>query len=383
MSLPLAGVRILDCSRLMPFAYGTQLLVDAGAEVVKLEAPGGEYGRGMVQPFRITNRGKRSLTLDLHKAEGVSMFLELCKGFDALLESFRPGFLERLGVGYEPVSAANPAIVYCSGTGYGQTGPFADRPGHDANYAALAGVLKPQGEEPTIPHLPFVDMVAGWAAAYGILTGIVQAKVSGRGSRVDVSMTEVALSLNSLAIAEETAPDADAGTGPLAGYPWPDLMLQRTPSYGVFETADGAWITLANSEPKFWAEMLAEMGLSHLEDTRFAIGEEGARAHEEVSAAVRGRTAAEWDEAFAGKEVCYQRVNTPAAAVEEPQFRERGASQPMPGGGWAIYLPILFAGAPRPAPAPVPEAGEANAEIYGALGHGPDELERLRAAGVI
>jgi alpha-methylacyl-CoA racemase len=379
---PLSGLRILDCSRLMPFGYGTQLLTDSGAEVIKVEMPGGEYGRGMAHAFRITNRGKKSITLNLQDPGGARIFVELSRRADAVFESFRPGFMERLGLGYEELSAANPALVYCSATGYGQTGEFAHRPGHDANYAALAGLLKLPGEPPMVPHLPYVDMVAGWAAAHGLLVGILQAKLTGRGCHIDVSMTEVGLSLNTLAVAQETSLGDDAGEGALAGYPWPDLMLQRTPSYGVFETADGEWVALANSEPKFWNAMLDVLGLRHLESLRFAAGDAGVGARAEIAAVVASRSREDWDRTFDGLEVCYQHVNTPAEAVRESQFASRGAAQQTDEGEWAIALPMLFSGNKRPAPGPVPAPGEHNAEIYAWLGYG-DELSEWQARGLI
>lgn len=154
MAGPLTGVRILDCSRLMPFSYGTQLLAEAGATVVKVEAPGGEYGRGMSEVFALTNRGKRSITLNLRTERGRALLLELAARYDAILESFRPGFLVSLGLGYETLQTVAPGLVYCSATGYGQTGPIATRPGHDLNYAALAVCSRRMAATPSSHRCP-------------------------------------------------------------------------------------------------------------------------------------------------------------------------------------------------------------------------------------
>ena len=171
----LRGIRVLDLTRLMPFAYGTQLLADAGAEVVKVEARGGEYGRGMPEAFRLTNRGKLSVEVDLRDPTGVGQLIDLCRSADVLVESFRPGVLDRAGLGYAAVAQANPRIVYCSGSGYAAGSARAGLPGHDLNYAALAGLTRLGEGPPSFPDTPYIDLVAGWGLASSVLLGLIEA----------------------------------------------------------------------------------------------------------------------------------------------------------------------------------------------------------------
>lgn len=319
----LDGIRVLDLTRLMPFAYGTQLLVDAGADVVKVEPPGGEYGRGMQESFRLTNRGKRSIEIDLREASGVALLLELATKADVLVESFRPGVLERAGAGYEAVSKINPRLVYVSGVGFAADGPRAERPGHDLNYAAVAGLLSLDGNEPVFPDTPYVDMVTGWSLAASVLLGLAAVARNGRGSYRCVSMADTALSLNVLgvsAVNAERAQRSMVADGPLDGYPWPGLMRSETPCYGVFRAGDGRWLALANVEPKFWNAFIREIGRPDLEADRFATGRRGQQVRSEIAAVVATKDRAEWIARLSRVDVCATEVNTPAEAIADAEF---------------------------------------------------------------
>lgn len=389
MSGPLDGIRVLDASRLMPFSYTTHLLVESGAEVVKLEQPGGEYGRAMQGAFEVFNRGKRSLTLDLRRDEGRSIALRLILTFDVFVESFRPGYLAGLGLGFDAMLGCRPDLVYCSATGFGATGPYAQRAGHDLNYAGLAGLLAPSGAAPIIAPVPYVDMASGLAAAFAISTALVGAKATGRGIHLDVAMSDVALSFNGLALAETVRGTAGqmpmtAPAGPLAGYPWPELMLSECPCYGIFETIDGRYISLANVEPKFWSTFLDVINRPDLAAFRFATGIEGSAVRGEIAGVIRSRSLQEWDELFLKSDVCYAPVLTAVEAYRHPQFTGRAVAPNSDDieKGLRLGLPLVLSEPSGGATGGVPEAGEANELLLGALGIGPEQQRELAASGV-
>jgi crotonobetainyl-CoA:carnitine CoA-transferase CaiB-like acyl-CoA transferase len=385
----LDGVRVLDASRLMPFSYTTHLLVEAGAEVVKLESPGGEYGRSMPAIFALFNRGKRSITVDLRTDEGRTILLELVAQFDVFFESFRPGYLNGLGLGYGQLVANRPDLVYCSATGYGGTGPHARRAGHDLNYQALAGLLSPSGAVPIVAPVPYLDMAGGLAAAFAIMTALVGVRSTGRGCHLDVGMSDVAMSFNALAVAETVGRPTGSPAvteGPLASYPWPGLALGECPCYGVFLTSDDRYIALANVEPKFWSTFVEVIGREDLEDARFLTGAAGAAVRAEIADIIRTNTLDYWDVHFGGFDVCYAPVLSTAEAYLQEQFRGRV----IPDDGRSVAetgprssLPFVIGGRPPAGFGQVPEAGEANDSILAGLGYDDAERRRLTDAGVI
>src|SRR5579864_7442014 len=207
MTQPLSGIRVLDLSRLLPGAYASQMLADFGADVIKIEEPGiGDYGRILLSGssdmnlyFLAINRNKRSMTLNLKSPEGREVFLRLVRGADVVLESFRPGVMERLGLGYEQLKEVHPGLIYCAISGYGQDGPYRLRAGHDLNYAGYAGLLHynrgPHGE-PAMPPTQLGDLAGGsFMAIIGILTALLGRTKTGEGHMIDVSMTEGVMSL--------------------------------------------------------------------------------------------------------------------------------------------------------------------------------------------
>jgi alpha-methylacyl-CoA racemase len=360
----LDGVRVLDATRLMPFSYTTHLLHAAGAEVVKVEAPGGEYGRGMPRTFDLLNRGKRSVTLDFRTTEGQEALLGLVVDFDVFVESFRPGYLAGLGLGFDELAARRPGLVHCSATGWGETGEFRERAGHDVNYQALAGCLSPDGGRPVVAPVPYVDMGAGLSAAFAVAAALVATRAGGDAIHLDIGMSDLALSFNALALAETAASsNVNPEEGPLAGYPWPDLMLEQTPCYGTFVTQDGRFVSLANVEPKFWAAFLDCVDLPELGGLRFATGADGAAARARIAEVIAAKPLAHWDETFMAADVCYAPVLSAVEAYRHPHLRERLSDR---GGAGAPSLGLpLRTTPPRPVATAerVPDPGEDDAML--------------------
>ncbi|HZZ83688.1 MAG TPA: CaiB/BaiF CoA-transferase family protein [Anaeromyxobacteraceae bacterium] len=385
-SLPLSGVRVLDLSRLLPGPFATLVLADLGADVVKVEDPGGgDYLRWMPPLagaqsgwFHALNRNKRSLALDLAAEGGAAALLELARTFDVVVESFRPGVLDRLGCGWEALRAANPRVILCSITGYGQTGPYRDLAGHDLDYCAVAGVLARNGpaEGPLPLGVPVADLAGGaWPAVAGVLAALVRRAATGEGARVDVSMTEGALALLALAHGGAAAGEPlGRGQGSLDG---------RRANYGVYRTADGRFVALAALEPRFFERFCAAVGRPELAAAQ--IEGEGLRA--ELEAIFAGRTRAEWAAFGRAHDVCLAPVLEPAEAREDPQLVARGAfvevetpweGRALPG----VATPVRLEGAVPPL-RPAPRLGEGGDEVLREAGFTPDQVERLRASGAL
>lgn len=253
----LDGMRVLDFSVWRPMPHGTQLLADLGAEVLKVEPPGGDPMRSYPELFAAIARGKRSIVLDLRSESGRTRARELAAETDVVCESWRPGVADRLGVGYRTVAASNAPVIYCSLTGYGQTGPWRDAPGHDVNFQALAGALRRRPEAvPTIPLLPAADLEGGTMAALLICAAWSRRIASGVGERIDVAMADV------MAL----------WVGAHGGVAHRDAVdrTRVAPGYGVFETRDGEWIALGVlAEQRLWEAICAALGLTDLAATDY------------------------------------------------------------------------------------------------------------------
>ncbi|MER5916877.1 CoA transferase [Streptomyces sp. NPDC001982] len=394
---PLNGIRVLDFSRLLPGSYATMLLANLGAEVIKVEMPGGEPGRGMKRLFELTNSSKKSVTLDLKSPRGQPVLGALLDSADVVFESFRPGVAARLGMGYSDIAAEHPELVYCSLTGYGQFGPYAARPGHDLNYLAVAGAVAPRSDGVySLSSFPPVDMMAGMWSANAICAALLGVRSSGRGRYLDVSMTDVAFSMNCIGVAysqQPAIPGADAAgeseMGPgldtvrdFDGYRWPDLLLGEMPAYGVFETSDGVPVSLCNIEDKFWRSLVQAVGLPEFEDDRFAVGDRGEEVREALGRGLRSRPFEHWTRTFEDGDICFARVNTALTALEDVYFIERRArearAQEVNIGGPSSLFPVYEVEALRSA-AP----GEHNRDVYGSLGFGSEAIDELAAARVV
>src|SRR3984957_15380110 len=248
----LESVRILDLGIWRPVPYATQLLVEMGADVIKVEPPGGDPMRVFPELFAVLNAGKRSIVIDLKSEDGVAEVVALVTAADAAIEGFRPGVAERLGVGYDALRAVNPAIVYCSISGYGADGPLAQVPGHDVNYQAYAGVLRPRGGAPSFGSLPVGDLGAGVTAAMATIAACLRARTTGEGERIDVSISDV-LATWTGAVGQLT-PVGSA------------LPMNGLPGYGTYCTADDQWVALGVlTEAPFWSGLCRGLGLGHLD----------------------------------------------------------------------------------------------------------------------
>ena len=388
-ALPLQGLRVLDLSRLLPGPYATLVLADLGADVVKLEDPGGgDYLRWMPPLagqqsgwFHALNRNKRSMALDLRRPEGPGVVLRLARRFDVLVESFRPGLMDRLGVGYQDLARENPRIVLCSISGYGQDGPYRDRAGHDIDYVALAGVLAVNGppERPVPLGVQVADVAGGsWPAVAGILAALLGRAVSGRGAHVDIAMAEGALAMLAL---QQGAADARAtplrrGREPLNG---------GSACYGVYRAKDGGFVALGALEPKFFQAFCEAAGRPELAERQF--DGEGAGPRAEVEAIFASRTRAEWGEFAARHDVCVMPVLEGDEPRQDPQVVHRRSfvevetpweGRAMPG----IASPVRIRGAEAPL-RPAPRIGADTDAVLAECGFEAGEVAALRSAGVL
>ncbi|MDM0039184.1 CaiB/BaiF CoA-transferase family protein [Variovorax sp. J22G21] len=377
---PLAGVRVLDLTRLLPGPLGTMHLADLGADVVKIEDTGaGDYASATVRA--LVNRNKRAIRIDLKHPEGVAALLRLCRDADVLVEGFRPGVMQRLGVGYEAVAAVNPRIVYCSISGFGQTGPLCDTPGHDVNYAALAGVADQIGNAagPALSNLPVADLLGGtMTAVAGILAALFDAARSGRGRHVDIAMADGVLAHAVLPLAglHQHGEVPRTGHGALTG---------ALACYGFYRTADDRHVAVGALEAKFWDDLcrtLERPDLAPLHRSGDPATEERLRA--ELAAIFGAQPLAHWRSLFHDGVGCVTPVLRIDEALAHPHFRARGMriaadDAALPQLGCAIKMTGFDPSTPRPAP----RAGEHTEEILRAAGLDAPAVAALRAAGAV
>ena len=389
---PLSGIRVLDLTRLLPGPVCTLHLADLGADVIKIEDTGaGDYARtlgaepGKTAPvFAAINRNKRALRLDLKKPEGVEVFLRLVRDADAVVEGFRPGVVDRLGVGYAACCEINPRIVYCAISGYGQSGPYRDRAGHDVNYCSYAGFTDQVGSEqgdPVIPNIQIADILGGAVVpAMGILAALLDAQRSGKGRYVDVAMTEGVLAHNLQALAAV----ASTGKAPPRGA---DFLSGREPCYAVYRTADGRHMAVGALERKFWERVCDVLERPDLKACHWEIRTEaGARDAQwgkaQTSAIFASRPQAYWVEKFAGADCCVSPVLTLEESFQDPQILARGMVL-RDGGTLQFAPPWKMSEYEFAVERPAPEAGQHTDEILRDAGYASADISRLRAAGVI
>ena len=385
MTGPLAGIRVIELPNIGPVQFAGMLLADMGAEVLRLDratdVATGSSVAGFVSPYSVIDRGRRSVGIDLKNERGADVVLQLCEHADVLLEGFRPGVAERLGVGPDACRARNPKLVYARMTGWGQDGPLSSDVGHDINYLSIAGVLwhiGPEGGAPVPPINLLADFGGGGElVVMGILAALVERATSGVGQVVDAAMVDGSAQLMSIFFGL----DAMGGWGPRGT----NILDGGAHFYNVYETSDGEYVSIASYEPKFYANLLALIGPLGFDDVDPAGQMDRSQwpaLRERIGALIRTRTSAEWVEFFAGPEVCFAPILSMSQARAHPHNVERNTF-------------VDVEGAPQPAPAPrfsrTPSAVQrapvaAGADTDTALtewGFSPAAVAALKANGAI
>lgn len=355
---PLLGIRVLDLTRLLPGPVATMHLADMGAEVIKIEDPGlGDYARTMghvrkevSQFFVAVNRGKQGMRLDLKDAAQRDTFLRMVETADVVVESFRPGVMDKLGIGWKTLRERNPRLVMCAISGYGKDGPFAQLAGHDINYIGLAGMLEqnvgPDGV-PALPNLQIGDLLGGaQAAVQGILAALVGAKAGGKGRFVDVSMTDAVFAHNIMPLVAVNNFGRPAPPGR-------DLLTGGVPCYNVYRTADGRFMAVGALELKFWESCCDVLERPDLKKRHWSLGQEvggedAMAVKAELDAIFAGQTLATWTDKFARADCCVTPILRADEAVAHPLFQARGMVErkehPTEGEYWSTGPAVRFHG---------------------------------------
>ena len=377
---------MLDLTRLLPGAMATLHLADMGADVIKIEdTDAGDYARkmgrvrdGMSDFFRLLNRNKRAVRLDLKQARGREAFLRLAQRADAVVEGFRPGVMAKLGVGYEAVAAVNARIVYCSISGYGQDGPYAQRAGHDINYTGYAGVGDQIGtaEGPVVPNFQIADLLGGaLVPLMGILAALIDARSSGRGRYVDVAMTDAVLAhaIFPLLGFLEDGKAPRRGTGMLDG---------GLPCYNIYRTKDDHFMAVGALERKFWSALCDVLGCPELKAKHIVYGGEAEPVKRRLAEIFALRTRREWSDVFARADCCVSPILDIEEALSNEQLRAR--KMVVDDSGFAQFaLPLKFSEFEFGVERKAPRVGEHTEEILREAGYRDAEITALRNDGVI
>ena len=377
MIQPLNGIRILDLTRLLPGPFITQLLADLGAEVIKVETPTvGDYSRhfppemGFGNLFESINQGKKSVAMNYRNPRGRDAFLKLTASADVVIESFRPGVAERMKIDYESLKAVKPDLIYCALSGYGQSGPYSKRAGHDLNYTAISGALSLNIRDGEVPHLnsmTVADFSGAMLAGLAILSTIVGRQKSGEGAYLDMALLDGILSWMI----------------PLAGAPFFSGIPLRNETlplqgglacYNVYETADGKYLALAALEPTFWSDFCNVTGRNDLLPRQF-----DRTIIDEVTGVFKQRSQTEWLDAFKSTDGCVEPVLTFEEALAHPQVRARGFVREENGRAVGLHSPFVFA---HHESRHAPELGEHTRDILGEF-ITPEELDELTRDGII
>ena len=388
----LDGLKVLDFSTLLPGPFATMMLADMGAEVVKVEAPDREDLVKYLGPidgevsatFGHLNRSKRSLALDLKQTEAKEIIYQLIQEYDIVVEQFRPGVMDKLGVGYEKLIEINPKIIYCSITGYGQTGPLSNRAGHDINYLSLAGVSSYSFRKDQIPvpaGVQVADIAGGsMPAVIGILAAVYHREKTGEGQQIDISLTDVSFSLNAM-----------YGPGYLVGKEEPEsesLLLNGGSFYDYYETKDNRYLSIGSLEPPFQAmlcELIGDPGLTKLSSSK--LEEEQQAFKETLVKVIKQKTIQEWVSILeAGFDACIEPVLSFSEAVNHPQIkaREMVVSVPKKEGGTQrqIAFPIKFSTQQAKYSFAGVKTGNDSEEILKEMGHSEDMIDTLKHKGI-
>lgn len=396
MTPPLNTLKILDFSTLLPGPYATMILADLGADIIRIEAPNRPDLVRQLPPFSpdgqsaqhsLLNRSKRSLGLNLKTAAAPEIIKRLItrQGYDIVVEQFRPGVMDRLGVGYEHLKKVCPSLIFCSLTGYGQTGPYKERAGHDLNYLALSGLLSFYGRKsstapPPPPSMQVADIGAGSLhLVIGLLAAVIRRMSTGEGGQVDIAMHDGALAWNAVGAAkwlvggENPQPEGE--------------ILNGGSFYDIYETKDGRYLSVAPLEPKFWQGFCQAIGREDLfaPGTNFDVTNQQ-RFKEEIRHAILGKTLAEWQAIFAQLDVCVEPVLTTDEALTHPQAQARRMIVEIPMKDKTqqqIGSPIKLSGHEPEYKFSGSALGKHSFEILTEIGYTKQEVEALTASNVV
>ena len=387
----LKGLKVLDLTRLLPGPFCSMVLADYGAEILKIEAPGeGDYLRswaplvdGVSAFFLAVNRNKRSLTLNLKEVDGRKLFKKLLLEYDVVLESFRPGVMERLGCGYQELASLKPNLIYCSISGYGQSGPEALKAGHDLNYMAETGVLNTTSsrEITALSGVQVADVTGGALyAVSAVLAAYIKVLKGGRGAYLDISMTDGLVSMLPLlsayhySLGLEPGPDTTMFNGQLA-------------CYNIYRTRDGREIALGALEEKFWQNFCLAIDREDLlEGDHQDLARQDA-LKKELAAIFATRDADQWQTLLAGRDTCCEVLRTMTEVHADPHFRERGMfwRLPLENGGELVQTncAVMVDGSKPDEHRPAPKLGQHTDQILNDLGYDQDSISTLRERRVV
>ncbi len=377
----LSGVTVLDLSRLLPGPFCSMILADHGARVIAIEDKKQYAKDGLFLPNICRN--KEHMTLDLKSAAGKEIFTKLVKDADVILEGFRPGVVKRLDVDYETVRKINAAIIYCSVTGYGQTGPLSEKAGHDVNYLGYSGILSLLGEvdrPPAIPGVQIADIAGGGMnAAIGILLALFSREKTGRGQYIDISMTDSMVSLLPVAQIWQQL----MGTFPERGNA---MLSHRYACYNTYETADGRYMAVGAVESQFWKTFCKHMGFQEYAGMQYDE-EKKAEIIAAFRRAFRQKTMAQWEAKFDQIDVCVSGINTIDEVMAAPLFKERQMVQELPGAGGkmekTLGVPIKLSETPGALENASIDFGADTEAILQELGYSSEKIRQLAETDVI
>ncbi|SFU22364.1 CaiB/BaiF CoA-transferase family protein [Mesorhizobium sp. YR577] len=390
--MALDGINVLDLTRLLPGAFATQILADMGADVLKIEQPdGGDYNRAFPPiaksesgSFLLLNRNKKSLTLNLKTAEGKEVLRALARDADVLIEGFRPGVMERLGLSYQSLAKENPGLIYCAISGYGQTGPWRLKPGHDMNYLAEAGALQlfgKAGEGPIVPGLSIADVGGGsLMATTGILAALLSRARTGKGQFIDISMHDGAISWLALHAADALF----AGIEPKGGE---RPFIGQAPCYNVYTCSDGGYVALGAIEEHFWHRFCDAFGTPQFRNRQWPEGEEAEVQKAALQERFMMQTRDEWVAELEAVDIPFGPVLGIREALETDHAQARGmlsqVDHPVEGAVPQLGFPIKMSGTPCAIRSAPPRLGEHSEQVLRGLGYDDEGIRDLRKAGAI
>ena len=387
---PLDGLRVLDLSRLMPGPLCTMILGDLGADVIKVEQPEiGDYARSAPpllgntgSAFLMLNRNKRSTTLNLKKAEGQEILRKLAAKADVFVESYRPGVAERLGVGYQAISQMNERIIYCSISGFGQSGPYRDLVGHDLTYTAYSGAIGATGSKdgpPVIPAIQVSDIQAAMYATIAITAALYRREKAGKGEFIDISLMDAAVASMIMPMSFHLAGEStERGSSFLSG---------GAPFYNIYETADRKYIAIAPLEPKFWIALCSVLRLEKYQDKQLTSETEANRIRDDLAVIFRQKTRDEWVKILNEREIPCAPIYDVREVLADPHVRSRKMIFEMETETFGklnqLATPIRVTHSPLTARSPPPRLGEHTIQILQEIGYSMSDAKRLKSEGTI